>query len=113
MTRSQTRSLLGSLRVGSMSFERLSESHVPASADLFLDTSIHCSKLKGSLFASRIADVLRRFRWKSTSTYTKIEFGNVVLAQAEYFLRKLEDFHSLEKTKDFIGNILPHKLHPA
>jgi hypothetical protein len=94
-----------------MSFERLSDEHVPNSAELFLDTSIHCSKLKGSLFASRIADVFRRFRWKSTSTYTKVEFGNVVLAQAEYFLTKLEEFKSLERTNDFIGNVLPHRLH--
>src|SRR5207247_521559 len=96
-----------------MSFEKLNDHHVPASTDLFLDTSIHCSKLKGSLFTTRISDVLRRFRWKSTSTYAKVEFGNVVLAQAEYFLRKLDEFRSLEKTSDFIGNVLPHTLHPG
>src|SRR5260221_1225439 len=106
-------SQLNFLRVGSMSFEKLSEKHVPNSPELFLDTSIHCSKLKGSLFGARIADVFRLFKWKSTSTYTKVEFGNVVLAQAEYFLSKLDEFNSLEKTGDFIGNVLPHGLHSA
>lgn len=96
-----------------MSFAKWSKDHQPVSPELFLDTSIHCSKLKGSLFGERIDEVLRTFRWKSTSTYAKVEFGNVVLGSAEYFLRKLNDFGSLEKTRDFIGNVLPHKLHPG
>jgi hypothetical protein len=95
-----------------MSFEELTENHRPPSTELFLDTSIHCSKLKGPLFLQRIDSVFRLFPWKSTSTYTKVEFGNVVLAQAEYYLRKLNEFGSLAKTKDFIGNVLQHKLHP-
>lgn len=95
-----------------MSFEELTENHCPPSTELFLDTSIHCSKLKGPLFLQRIDSVFRLFTWKSTSTYTKVEFGNVVLAQAEYYLRKLNDFGSLEKVKDYIGNVLPHDLHP-
>ena len=94
-----------------MSFEKLSDGHVPPSAEVFLDTSIHCSKLKGSLFAERISWVLSHFDWKGTSTYTKVEFGNVVLSQAEYFLRKLDEFNSLEQTLDFIGNVLPHGFH--
>lgn len=95
-----------------MSFEELTEDHRPTSTELFLDTSIHCSKLKGPLFLKRIDSVFRLFPWKSTSTYTKVEFGNVVLAQAEYYLRKLNEFGSLAKTKDFIGNVLPHDVHP-
>lgn len=95
-----------------MPFENLSDDHVPPSAELFLDTSIHCSKLKGPLFQERINSVLRLFQWKSTSTYTKVEFGNVVLSTAEYFLRKLDELDSLEDTRDFIGNVLPHKFHP-
>ena len=96
-----------------MPFERLSDDHEPRSAEIFLDTSIHCSRLKGSLFHERIEQVLGLFQWTCTSTYTKVEFGNVVLAQAEYFLGKLEDLNSLEATLDFIGNVLPHRLHPA
>ncbi len=96
-----------------MSFEKLSDDHTPASTELFLDTSIHCSKLKGSLFHNRINKVFRLFQWKGTSTYTKVEFGNVVLASAQYFLTKLDHFGSLEKTKDFVGNVLPHSLHAA
>lgn len=94
-----------------MPFEELNDNHTPPSAEIFLDTSIHCSKLKGPLFRERISDVFRRFQWKSTSTYTKVEFGNVVLAQAEYFDRKLDEMGSLEKTIDFIGNVLPHRFH--
>ncbi len=95
-----------------MPFEELNEDHAPPSPELFLDTSIHCSKLKGPLFRERIEDVFRLFTWKSTSTYTKVEFGNVVLAQAEYYLRKLDEFDCFDKTLDFIGNVLPHRLHP-
>jgi len=94
-----------------MCFENLSDDHSPSSAELFLDTSIHCSKLKGSLFQQRITDVFDLFQWKSTSTYTQVEFGNVVLAQAEYYLRELNKFRSLEKLKDHIGNALWHKSH--
>jgi len=96
-----------------MPFEELNDDHTPPSTELFLDTSIHCSKLKGPLFRERISDLFRLFQWKSTSTYTKVEFGNVVLAQAEYFVRKLDEFSSLEKTKDYIGNVLPHRHHPT
>ena len=96
-----------------MPFVNLNDDHVTPSAELFLDTSIHCSKLKGPLFRERIGDVFRLFQWKSTSTYTKVEFGNVVLSTAEYFLRKLEEFNSLEAAQDFIGNVLPHRLHPT
>jgi len=51
------------------------------------------------------------FKWKGTCTYTKVEYGNVVLAQAEYFLRKIDEFGSLEQALDFIGNVLPVSRH--
>ena len=95
-----------------MSFENLLDNHTPQSTEVFLDTSIYCSQLKGSLFRERIARVLGLFYWKGTSSYTKTEYGNVVLSQAEYFLRKLEEFGSLEKTKDFVANVLLHRFHP-
>ncbi len=94
-----------------MSFVELTEHHTPRSSDLFLDTSIHCSKLKGSLFKDRIQTVFQLFAWKGTSTYTKVEFGNVVLSNAEYYLRLLAKYGSLEKTLDHIANVLPTKLH--
>lgn len=97
----------------STSSASLSDDHVPVSAEVFLDTSIHCSQLKGPLFTERIARVLRLFRWRGTSTYAKVEFGNVVLAQAQYYLRKLQELGSLRKLKDFIGNVLPHTYHQA
>ncbi len=94
-----------------MSFENLHDDHTPKSTEVFLDTSIHCSLLKGSLFRDRIARVLGLFPWKGTSSYTKTEYGNVVLSQAEYFLRKLNELGSLEKIKSFVGNVLFHRYH--
>lgn len=94
-----------------MSLESLPDGHEPEGKEIFLDTSIHCSRLKGSLFTERIDRVLRMFRWVGTSTYTKVEFGNVVLANAEYYLRKLNELGSLDKTLSFIGNVLQHHQH--
>jgi len=95
-----------------MSFEELSDDHSPPSTEVFLDTSIHCSRLKGSDFRERISQVCCLFPWKATCTYTKVEYGNVVLAQAEYYLRKMDELGSLGKTLDFIGNVLLHRSHP-
>jgi len=97
----------------STSFASLADDHVPITTEVFLDTSIHCSRLKGPLFVDRIARVLSLFRWRGTSTYAKVEFGNVILAQAQYYLRKLNELGSLRRLKDFIGNVLPHSLHSA
>ncbi len=94
-----------------MSLESLPDDHEAASNELFLDTSIHCSRLKGVLFTDRIDRVLRMFQWIGTSTYTKVEFGNVVLANAEYYLRKLNELGSLDATLSFIGNVLQHRSH--
>ena len=96
-----------------MSFVQLTDTHKPRSTELFLDTSIHCSTLKGSLFRDRISTVFKLFGWRSTSTYTKVEFGKVVLSNAEYYLRLLDKYGSLDKTLDHIGNVLPVKLHSA
>jgi len=95
-----------------MSFVSLTEQVETSGTEIFLDTSIHCSRLKGPLFKDRIDSVLKRFRWIGTSSYAKTEFGNVVLAQAEYFLRKLTELGSVHAVLDFIGNVLPHRLHP-
>ncbi len=96
-----------------MSFAKLTSNHKPPGPEVFLDTSIFCCMKKGPLFRSRIREVLSLFKWKGTSSYAKVEFGNVVLAQAEYYLRKLAQFGSLAASLDFIGNVLPHKLHKA
>lgn len=94
-----------------MSFEKLNDQHVPASGEIFLDTSIHCSRLKGTPFRERIDSILSLFQWQSTSTYTLVEFGNVVLATAEYYLRKLDELKSLEKVRSHIGNVLQPQWH--
>lgn len=97
--------------MASMSFEPFTDDHRPLSSEVFLDTSIHCSGFKGPLFQDRIERVLRVFMWKGTSSYAKVEFGNVVLSSAEYYLRKLEEHGSLEATLDYIGNVLVPQFH--
>ena len=89
-----------------MSFVSLPDDHSPEEPDLFLDTSIPVSMHKGSLFVDRIKRVHGLFRWKSTSSYAKTEYGNVILANAEYVLRQLRRFNSFEKTCGWIANVL-------
>lgn len=96
-----------------MSFEPLTDEHEPASPEVFLDTTIHCSLHKGRHFKEHIDRVLKLFRWISTSTYTKVEYGNVVLAPAEYFLREIQARGSLADTLDWIGNVLSDRRHSA
>ena len=79
--------------------------------ELFLDTSIHVSRHKGEDFTQRISRVLYRFRWVGTCAYTKIEYGNVILEPAQYFLRKIKELGSLRRTLDFVGNVLGSQLH--
>jgi hypothetical protein len=90
-----------------VSLENLPEDHRARGPELFLDTSIAVSKHKGPLFTGRIDYVFSLFRWRATSSYAKTEYGNVVLAQAEYVLRKLKETRSLRKTCDWIANVLP------
>jgi hypothetical protein len=93
------------------SLETLTEHHQPFSIEVFLDTTIHCSRFKGPLFTARIDRVLRLFGWWGSSSYTKVEFGNVVLAQAQYYLKLLERYKSLRATLDHIGNRLVPQFH--
>ncbi|HAW32799.1 MAG TPA: hypothetical protein DCY03_32615 [Planctomycetaceae bacterium] len=94
-----------------MPLKKLDSDHIPVSSEVFLDTSIHLSKFKGTIFKERIETVLRFFNWKSTCTYTKVEFGNNLLAAAQYNITKIEKYNSLERSLDFIFNTLPHKFH--
>ena len=94
-----------------MSSVRLSEDHKPLSTEVFLDTSIHVSYLKHGGFVRRIEEVLKLFEWKGTSTYTKLEYGQVVLSQAEYFLRKLDKLGTLDELMSFIANVLRTSSH--
>ncbi|MCR9234434.1 MAG: hypothetical protein NXI29_25830 [bacterium] len=94
-----------------MPLKKLDSDHTPVSGEVFLDTSIHLSKFKGTLFKERIEEVLRFFNWKSTCTYTKVEFGNNLLAAAQYNITKIEKYQSLERSLDFILNTLPIQFH--
>ena len=90
-----------------MSFVKLDEAHRPDSSAVFLDTSIHCCFLKGQILAPRLKSLLKLFNWKGSSTYSKTEYGNVILANAQYYLRKLREFQSVGTLLEHISHVLP------
>jgi hypothetical protein len=94
-----------------MSFVKLDESHRPDSTEVFLDTSIHCCFLKGETFRPRLNWLLGLFSWKGTSTYSKVEYGNVILATAQYYLRKLRELKSVARLQEHISHVLPPHHH--
>lgn len=94
----------------SSSFQQLTD-EVSTSPEVFLDTSIHCSLHKGKSYTNRIDDTLARFKWKGTSSYTKTEYGNVVLSKAEYYLRTIKKLKTLEATLDWVANRLRDNIH--
>ena len=93
-----------------MSFVNLSDTHEPKGPEVFLDTSIFVSNQKGPLFTKRIKRVCDLFDWRSTSSYAKTEYGNVVLAPTEYILRLLKE-RGFAATVDWIAHILPSSYH--
>ena len=90
-----------------MSFVRLDEDHHPQSTEVFLDTSIHCCFYKGETLRPRLKWLLSLFRWKGTSTYSKVEYGNVILATAEYYLKKLLELKSVALLLEHTSHVLP------
>lgn len=75
--------------------------------EVFLDTSIHITRLESDPHKAKIDHTLEGFRWKGTCSYTQIEYGNVILASACYYYRKLEKLGDLETLSDFIYHHLP------
>ena len=90
-----------------MCFVKLADSHRSKSGDVFLDTSIHCCFHKGETLRPRLNWLLSLFRWKGSSTYSKVEYGNVILAAAEYYLRKLGELKSVARLLEHISHVLP------
>jgi len=90
-----------------MSFVKLDDGHRPQSTEVFLDTSIHCCFHKGEPLRPRLNWLLGLFSWKGGSTYSKVEYGNVILAAAEYYLKKLSEFKSVGQLLAHIGHVLP------
>jgi len=90
-----------------MSFVRLDDGHHPDSPEVFLDTSIHCCFLKGETLRPRLNWLLGLFSWKGASTYSKVEYGNVILAAAQYYLRKLRELESVRRLQEHISHVLP------
>jgi hypothetical protein len=89
-----------------MSFVKLDDGHRPDSAQIFLDTSIHCCFLKGETLRPRLDWLLSQFSWKGSSSYSKVEYGNVILANAEYYLRKLRELESLARLQEHVSHVL-------
>ena len=71
-------------------------------AGVFLDSSIHITRFESNAFDRKIHEALKEFPWKGTASYTKVEFGNVILSCAYYYYRKLEELGDLEKLCDFL-----------
>ncbi len=94
-----------------MSFVKLDEAHRPDSAEVFLDTSIHCCFHKGEPLRPRLNWLLALFSWKGSSTYSKVEYGNVILATAQYCLRKLRELKSVAGLVEHINHVLPPQHH--
>jgi len=90
-----------------MSFVKLDDGHRPASTEVFLDTSIHCCFHKGETLRPRLNWLLALFPWKGSSTYSKVEYGNVILATAQYYLRKLRELKSVARLQEHISHVLP------
>ena len=89
-----------------MSFVRLDDTHRPDSIEVFLDTSIHLCFHKGETLRPRLNWLLALFSFKGTSTYSKVEYGNVILATAEYYLRKLRELGSVARLQEHISHVL-------
>jgi hypothetical protein len=94
-----------------MSFVKLDDLHRPNSSEVFLDTSIHCCIHKGEPLRPRLNWLLSLFSWKGTSTYSKVEYGNVILANAEYYLRKLRELKSVASLLQHISHVLTAQHH--
>ncbi len=94
-----------------MSFVKLDEKHRPKSAEVFLDTSIHCCFHKVETVGPRLKWLLGLFQWKGSSTYSKVEYGNVILAQAEYYLRKLVEMKSVARVQEHVSHVLMPQHH--
>ena len=90
-----------------MSFVKLDDTHRPDSTEAFLDTSIHCCFHKGETFHCRLKAFLAVFSWKGALTYTKTEYGNVILATAQYYLRKLRELGTVTRLQEHIHHVLP------
>jgi hypothetical protein len=94
-----------------MSFVKLDDEHRPVSSEVFLDTSIHCCFHKGDTFRLRLNWLLGLFSWKGSSTYSKTEYGNVILAYAQYYLRKLRELGSVASLLEHTSHVLPPQHH--
>lgn len=74
--------------------------------EVFLDTSIHLAWLKGPDLKQKVDNTLSEFDFIGTSTYVKLEYGNVILSFAQYCQRMLKEKGSLEKLRYHITNKL-------
>lgn len=75
---------------------------------LFLDTSIPVSQIiKGNDFRRRIDYLLSQFKWLGISSYSQLEYGNRVLDECEYLIKRLRRLGSFNRVQDWLINVLP------
>jgi hypothetical protein len=94
-----------------MYFVKLDKQFQPQSTEVFLDTSIHCCFHKGGIIAPRLKWLLGLFKWKGSSTYSAVEYGNVILGTAIYYLRQIKKFKSVKRVHEHISHVLPAIQH--
>ena len=63
------------------------------------------TKVKRFTVASRRFSLF--FHGRARSTYTKTEYGNVILATAQYYLRKLRELGTVTRLQEHIHHVLP------
>ncbi len=81
--------------------------------EIFVETSVHVSRLKSPLMRKKIDESIDKFAAVGSSTYVKLEYGNVVLQIVTYLNNQLRKRGSLEAVRYHVANELDAKYHVA
>lgn len=81
--------------------------------EIFVETSVHVSRLKSPLAKKRIDERIAESAAVGSSTYVKLEYGNVVLKMVTYLYNQLQKRGSLEALRYHVANELNPKYHSA
>jgi len=80
--------------------------------DVFLDTSIFMASLKHSKYKELIHSTIGEFRWRSTASHAKLEYGKNVLSVATYCYGRLQKCGNLEDLKfHILHRLVPERFH--
>lgn len=81
--------------------------------EIFVETSVHVSRAKSPLLRKKIDESIDEFAAVGSSTYVKLEYGNVVLQIVTYLYNELRKRGSLEAVRYHVANELDVKYHAA